>query len=204
MKKSMNSISICLLALIATCSAAVITFDDLIGGTSYVFDGGADGLVEFTTVDPAGFSVVGPGPVMNYIMEPGVEGTADLEVDLRVDFMEGAMSSVQFAFALNTSLETHGATFELYDIGDSLIASTYQLAAFTYNPVASTFPEAVLSLDFAGTAAYGLFKFDAASDSVDPRFIVDNFSYSIPEPASVGLLGLISGGIYFTRRFFIA
>lgn len=29
-------------------------------------------------------------------------------------------------------------------------------------------------------------------------------TYAIPEPASLSLLGLISGGIYFVRRFFVA
>lgn len=36
-----------------------------------------------------------------------------------------------------------------------------------------------------------------------PLTLITIDTVSIPEPASIGLLGLISGGIYFTRRFFI-
>lgn len=44
----------------------------------------------------------------------------------------------------------------------------------------------------------GTFAFNAT-------VFLDHLEYAvIPEPASIGLLGLISGGIYFARRFFVA
>ncbi len=42
------------------------------------------------------------------------------------------------------------------------------------------------------------------SDPYNSPRIVEIDTISIPEPASIGLIGLISGGVYFTRRFFIA
>jgi hypothetical protein len=38
----------------------------------------------------------------------------------------------------------------------------------------------------------------------DAGIVYQGIAFAIPEPASLGLLGLISGGIYFSRRFFRA
>ena len=164
----------CLLAFIASSDAAVITFDEVIEGEiSYAYDGDGDEIddVLFSTTDPLGFNTVGPGPNMNFITEPGIEGTTALAADLRVDFIFGASSNITFGFAMSTTQEIYGVTFEVYDHTDSLIASAYQVATFTNVTVASRYPEELLSLDFEGTAAYGLFKFD----DVPPRYIIDNF-----------------------------
>lgn len=179
----------CLIAFMATSNAAVITFDEVVQGeTSYAYDG--DGIVDvvFSTLDPEGFNTSGPGPNMNFINEPGIEGTTDLEVDLRVDFSFGASSNVMFGFAMNTSQEVYGVTFEIYDHTDSLIASTFQVATLTNVTVDSSFPEAVLSLDFTGTAAYGLFKFDEEPG----RYIIDNLEGAFgsrPEAQGAAIIG---------------
>ena len=34
------------------------------------------------------------------------------------------------------------------------------------------------------------------------HFVMDDFTYVIPEPASLGLIGLVTGGLFFTRRVF--
>jgi hypothetical protein len=163
----------CLLAFMASSHAAVITFDEVIAGeTSYGYDGDADGIndVIFSTSDTNGFNTGGPGTNMNFITEPGIEGTTLLGTDLRVDFLFGASANIAFGFAMSTSQEIYGVTFELYDHADTLIESTYQVAAFTNVTVASDFPEAVLNLEFTGVAAYGLFKFDKPPE----RYIIDN------------------------------
>ncbi len=46
--------------------------------------------------------------------------------------------------------------------------------------------------------------FSSVSDNSDLSFgVIDNFTVAIPEPASVCLIALVSGGIYFSRRFFV-
>ena len=164
---------ICLLAFMARGNEAVITFDEVVSGvTSYGYDGDKDDIndVIFSTLDPDGFNTVGPGPDMNFINEPGIEGTTLLGTDLRVDFLFGASANIAFGFAMSTTQEIYGVTFELYDHTDTLIASTYQVATITNVTVSSTFPEAILNLEFTGIAAYGLFKFDEPPS----RYIIDN------------------------------
>jgi len=169
-----NIVTACLLTSISSSNAAVITFDEVIQGeVSYAYDGDEDGIndVLFSTTDPMGFNTGGPGQNMNFITEPGIEGTTALGVDLRVDFLFGATSNLTFGFAMDTTQEIYGVTFEIYDHTDSLIASTFKVATYTNITVDSSFPEGLFRLDFEGTAAYGLFKFD----DVPPRYIIDNF-----------------------------
>ncbi len=191
--------------LSVSCHAAMITFDDIVSGvTTYTYDGDADGTndVLFSTTDSSGFNSIGPGLSMNFINEPGIEGTSQLGVDLRADFLFGATVSIRFGFALSTPFDTFGATFELYDGDDNMIASKFQLATYQSAPVVSTAPEAILDLAFSGVASYGLFKFDAEPG----RFIVDNFegafgsSEVVPEPASLMLLGFSGVAVAFVRR----
>lgn len=175
MKTSVISIgTACLLAFTASGNIAEITFDEVVdGAVSYAYDGDGDDIddVLFSTTDPTGFNTAGPGQYMNFINEPGIEGTTTLETDLRADFIFGATSNISFGFALSTTQEIYGVSFELYNTSDNLIASTFQKATYTNLTTSSDFPEAILSLDFEGTAAYCLFKFD----EFPPRYIIDNF-----------------------------
>ncbi len=69
------------------------------------------------------------------------------------------------------------------------------------------------SLTVGGTTITGLasgsgqtlnsFSLRQSDSSNNETVLVDNLVV-VPEPASLGLLGLVTGGIYFTRRFFIA
>jgi hypothetical protein len=63
------------------------------------------------------------------------------------------------------------------------------------------------TLDPTSTLAYD-FTFSASTVNIDvggiPVLTGDFVKINlVPEPASIGLLGLISGGIYFARRFFV-
>ena len=191
-------------------SAAIITFDDIITGeTSYGFDGDADGIddVIFSTSDPSGFNVVGPGPNQNFIEEPGLEGTSEIDPDLRVDFAFGAENSITFGFALNSNSESDAffASFSLFDADDNLLGSSTVAGAFGTSPIGAgqtSFPEGQVSVTFSGTAAYGLFDFTSEFG----RYIIDNFdgtfgsteieppieppTPSVPEPGTLMLLGL--------------
>jgi hypothetical protein len=189
-------------------NAAILNFNDLImGATSYSFDGDGDGIYDviFSTTDPSGFNTVGPGPNMTYINEPGLEGTTLLNPDLRVDFLNGALNSLSFGFALDDFAEYPAtwASFSVYDAGGSLIASDFELGKYTYpngvNP--SSFPEGRIETFFAGRASYALFDFNN-DVSGGQRYIIDNFagkfgSTEVPEPATLLLFGfgLLAAGL---------
>jgi hypothetical protein len=194
--------------------SAEITFDDAItGAVSYSFDGDNDGIddVIFSTDDPEGFNTTGPGSLMSFIHEPGLEGTTSLNTDLRVDFSNGAVDSLSFGFALNTKVaSTYGVSFSVFDSENNLLNSSFTLADFTlYDDVnQSSFPEAEVTVSFAGIAAYALFDF-----SSELRYIIDNFvgtfgsseditpPSSVPVPAAAWLFGsALLGFMGFSRR----
>ena len=190
--------------------AAVITFDELVAGaTSFGYDGDGDGVndVVFSTTDPLGFNTVGPGANMSYINEPGIEGTTLISPDLRVDFLVGAVDAVSFGFAVSTGAALANAvTFSLFDAADNLLASVTADADFTLpNGIdPSSFPEALVPLAFAGTAAYGTFDFDMTAG----RYIIDNFEGTfgttevqpIPEPSTLILIGAGLARMFVRRR----
>ena len=220
MKLSLLKVSLTALCLSTgtAAHAALITFDDAISGsTSYGFDGDGDLIndVVFSTTDTFGFNTAGPGPNMLYVSEPGLEGTTTLSPDLRVDFLNGAVNSLSFGFALISGLGIDGVTFTLFDSNDIMLGSASEIVMATLfdgvNP--STFPEAFVQLSFAGVAAYGTFDFSNQSAS---RYLLDNFSGTfgsteditpptnppsdVPAPLSLALLGLGLAGIYARRR----
>ena len=214
--KVMKTFKIIYLALISatlfvgnSAQAALLTFDDAISGaTSYSFDGDGDLIndVIFTTTDSSGFNTVGPGPNQLYIDEPGLEGTTLLSPDLRVDFLNGAITNLSFGFAMSYPLTTPlnvGVTFAVYNNSDTLLGSIYQAADFTLpnGTDPSDFPEALVSLDFLGIASYAVFDFSGSST----RYIVDNFEGTfgstenipeVPVPAAVWLFGTALFGLF--------
>lgn len=194
------------------CEGVTITFNQVIrGATTFNFDGDGDGLpdVVFSTTDTAGFNTTGPGSNQMFINEPGLEGTALLNPDLRVDFLVGAEGSLQFGFALNrVSPITPGVTFSVFAANGSLLATATQAATFTtVGGRPSSFPEGLLSVSFAGTAAFALFNFDNTSS----RYIIDNFTGTfgttevspVPEPSTLmlGSIGFLTTmGIAWRRK----
>lgn len=158
----------------------VITFDDVVAGeTVFGFDGDNDSIDDaiFATNDPAGFNTAGPGADQLFIDEPGLEGTTTLSPDLRVDFPFGAVNGFSFGFAMNSLQETPNltVTFEVFDAGDNLLADSTVLADFSDvgGGMLSNFPEAEVSIAFAGTASFATFDFN---DADAPRYIIDNFA----------------------------
>lgn len=212
MNKALTSIAVTALSLFAyanTANAALLNFNNFIGGETASFDGDGDGLpdVIFSTDDPFGFNNVGPGPNQLYVDEPGLEGTTLLAPDLRVDFLVGARNFFQFGFALDefgsVTSET-SALFKVYDKNNNLLKSVFELGKYTSGRfgTGSSFPEGFLRAEFDGIADYAEFDF-SNSPSGGQRYIIDNFEgefgtteVSVPEPGTVsGLLAVGAFGV---------
>jgi len=212
-KISLTIMGVCSLVLSTQTNAALLTFDGVItGSTSFAFDGDGDNVddVIFTTTDPAGFNIIGPGPNMTNISEPGLEGSTLTDPDLRVDFLVGAAGSLSFGFALDDFAETVNtwASFEVYDINNNLLGSDFETGLYTFPDGLnqSDFPEGIIKVNFSGLASYALFDFNNDATG-GQRYIIDNFEGTfgtsenppgsvIPVPAAVwlfasGLLGLV-------------
>jgi len=167
--------------------AVVVTFNDLIRGqTAYNFDGDNDGKADlrFSTIDPSGFNTVGPGSNMSFIREPGLEGSSQYAVDLRIDFLRGANQSVKFDFALNsvTPGPYGSASISVYDSQNRLLGSKTVAGNYTSTALGqSNFPEGQLSVSFNGLASYAKLNFDSQYG----RYILDNFE--APAPSVYGV-----------------
>jgi hypothetical protein len=199
------------LSLTMSANASVITFNDAISGAkTYKFDSDGDGIndVIFSTADTNGFNTVGPGPNMTYVQQPGLEGTALLNPDLRVDFLNKAKDYFKFGFALDSISENANtwAAFYVYDAGGNLLASQTKLGLFTQPDGInnSSYPEGQISVTFSGTASYALFDFSSDYG----RYLIDNFEGTygstevpkVPEPGTMLLLGLGLMGVAGFRK----
>ena len=203
--------------------ATLITFDGIVEGqNSMGFDGDGDGVNDavFTTFDSYGYQGFGPFEHYEnhiYLVGGYVLGTSSLDApDLRVDFLFGAEDSISFAFVLEfvgglafltpPYVDQYTTFFELFDRDGNSLGSTlvdgYLLAGYD--------AEGVVSIDFYGQAAYGLFDFvsyySEGSFGVGDWAYIDNFQGNfgstgiVPEPASVFLLGIGVAGMVARRK----
>jgi hypothetical protein len=195
------------LAVTPHARAALVTFDeDVQQEASFAFDGDGDGIddVVFATTDFFGFSTVSFGRTQQFIDDPALEGTSEIDPDLRVDFLNGAINSLSFGFALNSSNEgpQFFASISVFNSSGDLLASASTVGAKD----GSDFPEGVVDVAFDGIAAYATFNFTSQFG----RYIMDNFAGTFgstepiptPEPAGLALLGLglLAMGLVGRRR----
>lgn len=83
------------------------------------------------------------------------------------------------------------------------------LTPAVWNIVGSSDPLAVdthhyIDIEIFPTLDVAEVEFANFQDPNNSPAIIEIDTVSVPEPATLGLLGLISGGIYFSRRFFIS
>lgn len=208
----MRTIFFAVILIFAPVHAAVVTFDDLavIGQTTFGFDGDSDGIndVIFSTTDPAGFNVIGPGQNQNFIQEPGLAGTSELNPDLRVDLLNGANGPLSFGFALDSLVVDPAffASFSVFDAGDNLLANSQQMGEFLPSPFGAgltEYPEGEISVSFSGIATYAIFDFTSEFGN----YIIDNFEGTfgstetiVPVPAAVWLFGSALGILGWIKR----
>ena len=201
----------CFLILATGTDGAIITFDDLMAGAaSYGFDSDGDTLDDlvFAMADASAFVTGGFGSSQTYIDEPGLGGTSRLSPDLRVDFPGGAQGTLSFGFALNASTAGGTASLLIYDVSDTLLASTTVFGLYTAPSGPSTYPEGHVYLPFAGMASYATVDFTANGGT----FVIDNFegmygtdqAKGIPAPGALllGSLGMALVGWYRWRHAF--
>jgi len=203
--KKYNVLSIAIFSTVLLFSnisnAVTIDFNTLVSGsTSFGFDSDGDFIddVIFSTTDPSGFNTVGPGSNQSFINEPGLEGTTALSPDLRVDFLNGAVTNLSFGFAVDTfGSGVDGVSFSIFDSSDTLLNSTFQFG--NYSLPSSSFPEGFVDLSFLGIASYAIFDF---SNNSAPRYIIDDFTLSpVPVPAAAWLFGSALLGFFgFSRK----
>jgi hypothetical protein len=155
--------------------------------------------VIFSTTDPDGFNTVGPGPNMTHIHEPGLEGTSELNPDLRINFLRGATGPLSFGFALNSLVSNPAffASIHVFDASGTEIGNASQVGAFTVTVPPSglsSFPEGFITVNFPGTAAFATFDFTSEFG----RFIIDDVTGTfgsterppVPEPGSLALVSM--------------
>lgn len=79
-----------------------------------------------------------------------------------------------------------------------------------HGSVPSPIASATSSLIIGGDSSAGIYRFNGAIDdiSIYNRALsvqeITELYEAIPEPASIGLIGLFTGSIYFVRRFFVS
>jgi hypothetical protein len=142
------------------------------------------------------FDVVDTGGTVEYAFYEGVQNSTGLD-------WSGYHIELGFGF---------GAGFVKSGSGDGLDfdAPDYD-SPVDFNPGLSFFPSTTVTEDdiiaFGGimpdTAYAGNFIFHVDVPDGITEFTVRQTPIAIPEPASIGLIGLFVGGIYFARRIFV-
>jgi hypothetical protein len=190
----------------APVAAQTITFDDAVNGAAtYNYDSDGDTVADviFTTPDPNGFFITGPGEPQAYVDEPGLGSGTGGGPEMRVDFLNGLTDAIGFGYAVSADDDVPMALhFGVFDSSNNLLADVFS-DAFVGG---SNFPENWVGLTFSGTAAYALFDFNEGEFSA---YIIDNVTLGsavppggVPEPGTWLMMvgGLGAAGLGMRRR----
>ena len=137
----------------------------------------------------------------NYIdIAPAATSESDVNgsTNMRV-FTDGA-ASANLTFLFDAPIKAFGADFR--SLNDQINRTELVIGSDVLSLPVTTGTGLFTFFGFTSDTAFTSVTFKGLQNDV---YGVDNVTYSaIPEPASLGLLGLVTGGIYFARRFFIA
>ena len=168
-------------------------------------------------------------PIGNTIDQSGLSSTYTSGVDDFDSFVAGTTASFgtsafltvggtssqldNFYFDLGSSYEINAMavwnqsgtaslnTFDIYSSADIGFTSTTLLGSYSIGYIGGTEPSNVFSF-IATDAQYFMIDVTSNYGYADSTRVNEVAFAAIPEPASLGLIGLVTGGIYFARRFF--
>ena len=123
--------------------------------------------------------LIGAGSIVEFdIWHQAVQGSNGQGVRVRLEYRD-SLRDVEIGRTPNAKPSSLGASYELFSITGVV-------------PAGADTVRATYAINSSGGVAHQRLYLDDAALRV------------VPEPATLGLLGLISGGIWFKRRFFIA
>lgn len=161
--------------------AVNITFDGIANGVStFSYDADSDGTADavFTKFDGGVWNFGGPTQ-SNYVTRPGLTAFSSDGDEIRVDFSNGAKTSVGFSFARNDACvgrsvgytnAAESAQLRVYDSTNTLLGTATVIPECTLN-VLGSFIEGQVTVTFTGTASYAVVDFQGST-----AYILDNFN----------------------------
>jgi hypothetical protein len=179
MKKLISFVSLSILSLSAM--AVNISFDGVANGvTTFSYDADSDSNPDavFTKIGSGPWSFGGP-TASQFVSQPGLVAGSASGDDLRVDFPNGAKTTVGFAFARSDSCSgravgysnsSEEAELRLYDSGGLLLGSSSVTPTCTLN-TSGSYVEGEVTVSFVGTASYAVVDFKGST-----AYILDNFN----------------------------
>ena len=175
---------------VMACAALLVGRADatLIGGTV---------RAQYATDSGSGLNLVGSPDVIGPITADASDVGSILLSQFTVDFNETSFS-LSVTGSSFSSLDFNGFRFDEFGWQDAPriitgVSVTDNIDGFDASNVSYTADEIFVNFS-------GLYSGEGNSGEGIVDVIIS--TQVIPEPASIGLLGLVSGGIYFSRRFF--
>jgi hypothetical protein len=194
--KIMTMFTIAVVSMVTVTHADVLTFDDIITVVNAEFIPNGYGGLNWDNMAVAHKDVItnsgyNNGTVSGNYIALNSAGTAASVSDGTFSF-NGAYLTAAWNTGLNINLKGYNSGGLVYDQTVVVDTDAPTWFGFNFNNIDN------LVFESSGGVAAGF------SEGSGTQFVMDDFTYVIPEPASLSLIGLVVGGLYFTRRFFPA